>query len=171
MVKKKGGKGKSVARSRNKSGAESAPKRYPLYVFVFIVVALVTFLYFWTEVEACDSWECFNDNLKSCERTTFIGGDDMIFEYEILGEFNSHCQVDVKLLQANLGVQESLSLEDKAMVCDVPLGVVILPGSDIGSCHGLLKEALQDQIIEKLYSYVVSNVGQISLEVLDPATA
>ena len=74
-------------------------------------------------------------------------------------------------MQANLGVQESLSLENKAMVCEVPFGVVILPESDIGACHGLLKEALQDQIIEKLYSYVVSNVGQISLEVLDPSTA
>ncbi len=168
MVKRKGGMGRSAIRSVNKSKTESTQRKYPPYLFTFIVVALVTFLYFWTEVEACDSWECFNDNLKSCERTTFIGGDDMIFEYTILGEFDSNCQVDVRLLQANLGVQESLSLENKDMVCDVPLGVVILPESDIGSCHGILKEALQDQIIEKLYSYVVSNVGQISLEVLDP---
>jgi hypothetical protein len=166
MVKKKGGTEKLIVRSK-KSTKQSVPQIFSLFFFIFIFTALVTFLYFLTNVDRCDSWECFNDNLKLCERTEFIGGDDMIFEYSILGEFGSYCRVDAKLLQANLGVQESLRLEDKSMICDIPLGVVIIPESDIGNCHGLLKEALQDQIIEKLYSYVVSNIGQISLEVLD----
>jgi len=160
-----------VSSKNSKISREQEPKKYVIYLFILVIVALVAFLYIWSDVGECDSWECFNNRLKNCDRTTFIGGDDMIFKYTILGTFGSSCQVDVELLQANLGVQESLSLENKAMVCEVPFGVVILPESDIGACHGLLKEALQDQIIEKLYSYVVSNVGQISLEVLDPSTA
>ena len=44
---------------------------------------------------------------------------------------------------------------------------IMNPESDIGSCHGPLKEGLQDLIIQKLHSYLVQNLGRINLEVLD----
>ena len=53
------------------------------------------------------------------------------------------------------------------MNCMLPLGVRMIPESDIGNCHGLLKEGLQDIIIKRLHTYLVENIGQINLEVLD----
>ena len=60
---------------------------------------------------------------------------------------------------------DSISLEGQSMTCMLPLGVVMAPESDIGICHGLLKEGLQDLVIRKLHTYLVQNLGRLNLEV------
>ena len=102
-----------------------------------------------------------------CNKVKFIGGTDMIFEYAIKGSSNGHCEVGVLLLQGELNNQDSIKLEGLEMSCFLPKGVVMIPESDIGRCHGLLKEGLQDLVIERLHTYLVQNLGQINLEVLD----
>jgi hypothetical protein len=71
------------------------------------------------------------------------------------------------LLQGELSNQDSVRLEGQEMTCFLPKGVVMIPESDIGRCHGLLKEGLQDLVIEKLHAYLVQNLGQINLEMID----
>jgi len=115
----------------------------------------------------CEDWQCFNEHLESCERVRFIGGEKMIFEYFVLGKSGGECRVNVRLLQADLNRQDSLKLEGESMICNFPLGVVLVPESDIGSCHGPLKEGLQELLIEKLYTYLVQNVGKINLDIFN----
>ena len=91
----------------------------------------------------------------------------MIFEYIIRGDSDSGCKVDVQLLQGELDNQETIKLEKQKMTCTLPKGVVMIPESDIGNCHGMLKEGLQELIIKKLHTYLVQNVGKINLEVLE----
>lgn len=141
---------------------------YSLF-FVIIVVALLAvgaWFYFFREV-TCSSWGCFNTELQECDKVTFVGGTDMIFEYKILGSNEGDCVVNVKLLQGELNDQDSLKLEEKSMECSLPLGVVMFPESNLKNCHGLLKEDLQELFIAKLHTYIVQNLGRINLEAID----
>ncbi|MCR4284832.1 MAG: hypothetical protein NUV97_02185 [archaeon] len=148
---------------------ESEPKTIWKVVIVVLIVAIVAYVgwFFLLGYVDCEDKDCFNANLESCIRTKFIGGTDMIYEYIITGDSNERCNVNVKLLQGELNNQNSIKLEGKEMQCSLPLGVIMNPESDIGNCHGLLKEGLQDLIIQKLHTYLVQNVGRINLELLD----
>ncbi|MFH1522099.1 MAG: hypothetical protein ABIF18_04030 [archaeon] len=115
----------------------------------------------------CEAWECFNDNLKNCDKTKFIGETDMIFEYIIEGSSDGECEVVVQLLQGELNNKDSIKLEMQKMTCMLPGGIVMIPESDIGNCHGMLKEGLQDLVIKKLHTYLVQNLGKLNLEMLD----
>ncbi|MDP2947358.1 MAG: hypothetical protein Q8N88_04535 [Nanoarchaeota archaeon] len=138
-------------------------------VILIIVIVILVWRNFFSK-EVCENWSCFNSNLRSCDRTKFIGGMDMTFEYNILRELNGECLVDVKLLQGELNNQDSIKLEGKSMTCYLPIGAIIIPEKNIKNCHGLLKEELQEQFIGKLHSYIVQNIGRINLEILDVPT-
>ena len=139
-------------------------KYFFLVLFVILVWGIWAIFFSYTE---CESWDCFNKNLESCDKVSFIGGTDMIFEYVIEGDSDGECEVGVQLLQGKIGNEESIKLEMQKMTCMLPKGIVMIPESDIGNCHGELKEGMQDLIIKKLYSYLVQNLGRINLEVLD----
>ncbi len=136
---------------------------------ILIVLAVIIYIgwFFFFSTKECFSWDCFSNRLEDCSQTNFIGGTKMIFEYRIRGKSGEFCEVDVELLQGELNNQDSIKLENKKMNCMLPLGVRMIPESDIGNCHGLLKEGLQDIIIKRLHTYLVENIGQINLEVLD----
>jgi hypothetical protein len=141
-------------------------KRLLLIPFGIIAVVVTVLLLFFGYNE-CDDWECFNHGIKNCDRTKFIGGSKMIFEYTIKGLHDDKCEVGVELLQGELNNQDSIKLENQKMVCLLPKGFVMIPESDIGNCHGLLKEGLQDLVIKKLHTYLVQNLGRLNLEMLD----
>ncbi|KKQ16334.1 MAG: hypothetical protein US28_C0002G0001, partial [Candidatus Daviesbacteria bacterium GW2011_GWA1_36_8] len=46
--------------------------------------------------------------------------------------------------------------------CLYERGVSAYPEKDLAKCHGRLKEELQTEIIKKLHSYVLTNVGDIN---------
>jgi hypothetical protein len=135
---------------------------------LFVLIILVgVFWFIWSaffSYEDCKSASCFDSNLRACDKAKFISGDDMIFSYVIRGKEDGACLVDVKLLQGELNNADSKKLEGQEMSCLLPLGVVVAPESDIGVCHGLLKEGLQDLVIRKLHTYLVQNLGRLNLE-------
>ena len=122
-------------------------------ILVIVIVAVVLYFgwLFFMSYETCDDKDCFNANLVNCVRTKYTGGTNMIYEYIILGKNSDMCDVQVKLVQGELNNQESIALEGKQMRCSLPLGVVMNPESDIGNCHGPLKEGLQDLIIQSFF--------------------
>ncbi|RMD46012.1 hypothetical protein D6829_00625 [Candidatus Pacearchaeota archaeon] len=140
------------------------------WVFVFFVTALIVYgvWFFLFRYVECSNFSCFNERLRECKPTVFVSGDKMVYEYRILGPGKDGCDVNVLLLQAELEREDSSELEGKEMVCTVPKGVVALPESDIDACHGLLKESLQDRIIQKLHNYIAQNIGKINLGVVKP---
>lgn len=137
---------------------------------VALVILIGFFLSIWFlffAVDDCKYKDCFDSNLKECSKAKFIGGDEMIFQYVIKGKNSGECEVEVELLQGDLNNADSLKLEGKKMTCMLPLGVIVEPESDIGLCHGLLKEGLQDLIISKLHNYLVQNLGKLNLEMAE----
>ena len=135
-----------------------------------LVVFFVLVGFFWIvwvmffDYENCRDKACFDSNLRGCDKARFIDGDDMIFRYVIEGKSGGDCEVGVELLQGELNNADSMKLEGQEMVCLLPFGVVVAPESDIGVCHGLLKEGLQDLVIKKLHTYLVQNLGRLNLE-------
>lgn len=129
---------------------------FALLVLLFVVWANI-FYY-----RNCENQTCFNDYLEDCKGARFISQGDMTFEYKILGRSSGNCVVNVRLLQGDLSEQDLLKVEGKQMKCELPLGLVAVPQSDIGNCHGELREGLQDLIISKLHKYIVQNLGEIN---------
>ena len=138
-----------------------------LLALVVLVVIIYVVWFFFFSYSGCSTWGCFNSRLERCDRVKFIGGDEMIFEYTVRGKSGDSCKVDVELLVGELNNQDSIALEGKLMTCSLPEGVIMLPESNIGYCHGLLKEGLQDLIIKELHSTLVQNLGRLNLELLD----
>lgn len=131
-------------------------------IFLIAFLWSVWFLFF--SYDDCANQSCFDANLKDCDKTKFVGGNDMVFEYVIEGTNSGECEVQVELLQGELNNADSLKLEGQTMTCMLPLGAVVMPESDISVCHGLLKEGLQDLVIRKLHTYLVQNLGRLNLE-------
>jgi len=50
------------------------------------------------------------------------------------------------------------------MLCIIPKEEISFPEKDISRCTGLLKEEMQDLIIQRMHNYLLKNVGQISQE-------
>jgi len=138
-----------------------------LVALVVLAVIIYVVWFFFFSYASCSTWDCFNSRLERCDRVKFIGGDEMIFEYSIYGKSGDSCKVGVELLQGELNNQDSEALEGKSMICSLPRGVIMIPESNIGYCHGLLKEGLQDLIIKELHATLVQNLGRLNLEMLD----
>ena len=151
--------------------SETREKHFKWKWFIVLGVLAILIWGIWSvffSYAKCETWDCFNNHLENCERAKFVGGTSMIFEYVIRGISEKKCKVDIQLLQGELNNDESMKLTGQKMTCMLPENVVMIPESDIGNCHGMLKEKLQDLIIEKTHRYLVQNLGRINLEVLNP---
>lgn len=119
-----------------------------------------------TSMGKCDDKECFNNALAKCNRVSYFNdGTDTSILYQIKGKSENTCKVDVKLIQFKRGTADLAVLQGQSMTCITPLGVVVAPEQNLANCHGLLKEAIQDMIIQKLHTQITQNIGKIGEEV------
>jgi hypothetical protein len=88
------------------------------------------------------------------------------WHYRILGKSDGLCEIEVTLLQAKEGQLGIDRLNGYSMVCEYTTGITAYPERDLSRCHGLLKEELQTIIITKLHQYIITNVGNITEEVI-----
>jgi len=147
-----------------KSGA-----RLILFIGFVIVLALAIYFTFFYATK-CSNYECFNSRLQKCSKASFqYEGQDATWYYKILGKGNGKCKVYTELRQIKKGQVDIEKIQGQSMNCFLPLGVTDFPEKDISRCHGLLKESLQDTIIQKLHSYILNNIGQINEELNKPA--
>ena len=131
-----------------------------LVAIVVVVLGLVWVRFGYSK--NCQSQECFDAALEACDRAEFVKQGSVVFEYDILGKKRNNCKVDVEVLSVSIAESDEARLVGKKMVCMIPCGIVIAPESQIGDCHGLLKEELQDMIIENLHRQLVQNIGEIN---------
>ena len=133
-----------------------------LLVIVFIlVVALVYYFYF--SPKKCSTDICFTTALASCDKASYSKDDGSeIVLYKINGAKSWQCAVNVKVQQVKSGPAELGKLEGKDMTCLIPLGSITDPARDLKNCQGLLKEEIQDIMIQRLHAQIVSNLDKIS---------
>jgi len=135
-------------------------------IFFLIVIVLAVAIYFtFFFYYKCDNISCFKAHQQNCDKTKFNNDlEDATWQYKIKGKKAGQCVIYVKFLQVKKGEIDLQKLEGKDMVCFLPLGSSDAPESDLSKCHGILKEEMQNLIIQKLHSYITSNLGQISSE-------
>lgn len=135
-------------------------------IFILFIIVLIAAIYFTIfYYKKCDDLGCFNSRLAKCSKANFqYEGDEATWYYKILGKEGNQCEVYTELRQLKQGRLDIEKLEGQSMNCFLALGVVDFPEKDISKCHGLLKESLQDIIIQKLHNYILGNLGEIDRE-------
>jgi len=127
---------------------------------IVIAIALAYILIFYTP--ECANEECFAEHLVNCQKASYIrNGEETINYYKILGKEDNQCLVKVKMLQIKKGNIELSVLEGKEMVCSLPLGVLASPEQNLKNCQGLLKETIQEIVIDRMHSQLLENIGEI----------
>ena len=133
-------------------------------ILVSIVIVLFLAIYFtWFFYPKCDSMACYVSHQEACKKAKFTNeGAEKVWYYEIKGKESKKCEVEVELLEIRKGDLALKALEGKKMVCLLVYGSQRNPELDLLKCHGELREEIQNQIIQKLHSYIIDNVGEIS---------
>ncbi len=128
---------------------------------LILVIAILALYYTFTPV-FCSNYECFKEKMAGCKSAVYINEqDEGSWRYEVLSTDSNSCAIQVTLLSAknaDLGLRE---YESQEMRCYYPIGIVGYPEKNLDACHGSLKEGLQKIVIEKLYKYIVANLGEI----------
>lgn len=142
-------------------------KRVGLALIILIIALIIFtgyFLFFYEK--QCEDAGCFVDAMKNCRAVSWIRSDDQAsWLYEIKwGMAGDSCKIEVKLLEVKQGTIDSERLVGKEMLCTMQKGDTSFPEKDISRCTGLLKEELQDLIIQRMHNYLLKNVGQIKQE-------
>ena len=129
-----------------------------LFLIVLPIAVYFTFFYYYS----CSDISCFKAHQIKCDKTIFTNSlEDAVWKYKILGKDNGNCNVEVTLLDVKKGNVELVKLKSKSMICSLKIGSNADPESDVLNCHGLLKEELQQLMINKLHAYIISNLGQV----------
>jgi hypothetical protein len=138
-------------------------KAYLTIAIIVFGLAAVYFLYFFSY--NCSDLTCFHSHQEQCAKTTFISDqEDTTWKYFISGEEDEKCKINVEIINIKKGSVGKQKLEGNDMDCFLPLGSLVSPESDISRCHGILKEEMQNLIIQQLHTYIVENVQDIGSE-------
>lgn len=142
-------------------------KRVGLALIILIIVLVVFtgyFLIFYAR--PCIDSTCFVSAMETCKRVSWIREDAQAsWLYVVKGNAKGDaCKVQVKLLKMKQGTIDSEKLQGQQMTCIVQKGETQFPEKDISRCSGVLKEELQDLIIQRMHNYLLANVGEIQEE-------
>jgi hypothetical protein len=134
------------------------------YIAIVVIVILAVlgagYLTFFYNPE-CKNFECWQKYMSRCSRATFINEEpEASWGYTIKGMSNKQCHITVKLLQAKQGELGISKIIGEEMDCYYPKGTATYVEKDLSKCHGLLKEELQQIIINKLHAYILENLGE-----------
>ena len=161
----KGSKGvKEKTSFLEKQGYKNIGKRLLISLFILIILLLIsTIIYLFYYAKPCYDSSCFSKAMNQCSRASFVKEDSKAsWYYEILGSSGKDsCTVRVKLLKMNEGDIETQVLEGSEMNCIVNKDETLSPEENMKSCSGLLKEKLQEIIIDRMHNYLLQNLGDI----------
>lgn len=114
---------------------------------------------------------CFDEALKKCRSSQFIYVDDNnVYSYEAWPGVGDGCFVKITLERVQAGASlDFKNLEGKSMKCKLTktqLKETSIEQFDnfIKYCHGELKEGIYEIIIQRIYSNIVSNLGDVIQE-------
>lgn len=132
---------------------------------MILIVGAVALYSTFTPVR-CNDFACFEAHMAKCRPATYVNDaeSEASWKYAIVGTSNKKCDVEVTLLIAKESNLDLRLYEGDTMVCSHPIGISGYPEKNLAVCNGELKEGLQSIVIEKLYKYIVANIGEIKEE-------
>lgn len=128
------------------------------------IILLIAAIYFSiSSARFCGDIACFKNAMQGCSKATFTNEQpEATWAYSIEGKSGGECLIAVKIVQAKEGSLSLERLQGNSMECSYPLGVSDYPEKDLSKCHGRLREDLQEIIIDKLHSYIIQNLGNLT---------
>jgi len=144
-------------------------KRDWLIILLLLILLFASIFIGFFYKQECKTRDCFIKAMFECKKASFVSAQQNItWQYIIKGSVDSDCLINVKSLDVNLDSETSKKLEDKEMDCYIPKKIAgsFMPEAKIEYCHGMLKEALQDLIIEKMHIYIMQNIGQFNKTII-----
>jgi len=154
-----------------KEEAKKFKVSWKLLLGIATILLLITFFAFFFGVikKTCKDDRCFNDALKRCRMANYLKLQNYnYYRYSIEGGEGEYCKLNIKLVKMAAGTpQDKIDLfEGKSMTCKIPRSELSKVQSDkiegvLKYCTGPLKEAMYQLIIEKLYTLIIANMGEI----------
>lgn len=136
-------------------------KKVVLVIIILILIAILAYFIFFYK-QTCKDESCFANAMSKCSKASFVSDDEEAsWSYNIKNKKAGECIVNVKILQAKQGNVELEKIQGLSMDCGLPLSYTGSPQQDLTRCHGLLKESLQELMIQKMHAYILSNLGKI----------
>lgn len=135
-----------------------------IYLIVFfIIIAFLLFLGISYFKKSCKDENCFFNALDKCDKVSWIREDSQAaWSYNIMGSPGKNtCEVEVSLVKLKQGTIDIEKLEGKKMTCVVDKGSRSYPEKILSKCTGILKEEMQEIIIQKMHNYIFNNIGEI----------
>ncbi len=154
---------KKVKEILNRQGYKNINIRVLLSVIVLIIVIIIfalLFLFFYPK--PCTDNACFIQSMAKCDRVSFLKEDSRASWYYVInGKYKDSCRVKVRLLKMNQGTIDIEDLQGAEMTCIVNRIDARAPEENMAQCQGLLKEKLQEIIIQRMHSYLLQNLGEV----------
>lgn len=152
---------------------ESRGKKLLIAIWIILtIVILAAIFYFFIYAETCKDDECFLNSLRECRRAKYISGSQgNEWGYSIqnpFGFWQNKCFVKVNSIKIASEEELAKKLEGKSMQCKIPrayAGTFIQIHSELEFCSGPLKEGLQDLLVDKLYNFIILNIGELTEEI------
>lgn len=156
---------------------EYTPRRWSFLAKAAIIGAILLALYvagYYTgyfRKECNQDKACFNDAFNKCKPAQVVSlRNNNAYVYAIGWQLGKFCELKIEALRIDAGApQEFKALKGKSMSCKIPktmLGNLSVDNFDnlLVYCHGPLKEGLYEVIIQRMYTLVVSQLGDIAQE-------
>lgn len=136
-----------------------------LGILAIVLLIYISYYFFFT-YSTCDNESCYFKAASKCKRYSYIKEDtDSVWLYKIVQNVDKdRCKVDVTLIKMKEGNIDSENLQGKMMTCTIFRNQKEFPEKDISTCTGLLKEDIQDILIQRMHKYILENINGISKE-------
>jgi hypothetical protein len=128
-----------------------------------LCIVLITAGVLFFNTKPCKDETCFQDALTKCGKATWTREDiNAAWAYNVYGENDkTTCKVLVKLLKVNKGDIELEKLQGESMICYPDKTSKGYPEENMVKCTGLLKENVQEIIIQRMHNYLLENAVPI----------
>ncbi len=144
-------------------------KKEYIILIVLIILIVIGFYKFVFLKDCKGDMDCFNEYSRDCKRArVFVVSDGNVLEYKVLGSEKENCVVSVKMEKMKEGSELRLvkAFQGKSMECKIAKEILkerSLETVDnlIDYCSGELKEAMQEIIIKRMYTFILSNLKDI----------
>jgi hypothetical protein len=136
-----------------------------LGLIVLIVVFAAVYFTWYFEYD-CEDIVCFQKHQAKCSRANYVfESDNTVLAYNTKYKDSGQCVTGVKMVAVKEGTADKRRLEGLSMDCWVQMGErITAPEKDLSECHGLLKEEIQEIMIQNAHSQIIANIGEISEE-------
>lgn len=141
-------------------------------VIILGLLFLSGFFYYFVLGKTCSDEACFDAAARQCRPATYLKSNNgNIFRYEIMYSLTTNCKLEISVDEVSRNTPRDIAVlfEGKSMLCSIPKHAFssefLKLNSALDYCHGTLKEAMYELMIQRLYDLAVKQMGDVILEI------